>query len=83
VIDWLLAHRPDPRKVLVFHLMDVTLWMLLTPPALIWWRESVVYLVLLSQGTAVVAALAGLAAHLADMRADPAIEVPPAQSGQS
>lgn len=76
MLDWLLAHRPDPRKVLAFHLVDVALCSLLTPPAVIWWRESVVYLVLLSQWTAVVAAVAGLAAHLADMRADPDTNVP-------
>jgi hypothetical protein len=79
VLDWLLAHRPDPRKVLVFHLIDVTLWLVLTLPAVIWWRESVVYLVLLSQGTAVVAALAGMAGHLAEMQADPNVEIPDAQ----
>jgi hypothetical protein len=74
VLDWLLAHRPDPRKVLVFHLMDVAICGVLTPPAVIWWRESVVYLVLLSQWTAVVAAIAAMAAHLADMRADPDVD---------
>lgn len=77
--DWLLAHRPDPRKVLVFHLVDVALWLLLTPPAVIWWRESVVYLVLLSQGTAVVAALGAMAGHLAEMQADPDVELPDAK----
>ncbi len=47
------------------------LWVLTFPPALILRKESVVYLIFISQMTALTGALGGLATVLAERKADP------------
>lgn len=73
--DWLLAHLPDPRHVLVFQLAHLGLWLVLLPPSILIWRESVPYLVFISVWALIVAA-SNVASVLAEIKADPEVEVP-------
>lgn len=82
MIDWLLAHAPDPRHVFLFHLAHTALWVTLVAPSMLFWRDSVPYVVFMSIWALVLGSAANAAATLAEIKADPAIEVPTTQSGQ-
>lgn len=83
MIDWLICHMPDPRKVLVFDLLHLGVWLALVPFAVTVWSQSIPFVVFMSVWALVLGGLTRVAAVCAEIKADPAIEVPPAQSGQS
>lgn len=43
-----MKHLDDAQFQITFNKTMIVVWIILLPPTLLWWRESVVYLVLLS-----------------------------------
>jgi hypothetical protein len=76
VTDWVIAHLPDPRKMLVFYLANLVVWTVLTPIDMLWWRESVGWINFVSMWALVLGSWGMVAAVLAEIKADPAIEIP-------
>lgn len=50
---------------------QAVLWLITFPFAMTIWKESVIYLIFLSQLTALTGALGGMATELAERKADP------------
>lgn len=71
MIDWLIRKAPPARRILVFNLAQLAVWLLLIPPSILWWKESIVYVVFLSVSANVIGAVAATTAALADLAADP------------
>ena len=55
---------------LYFYGVQAMIWIVTFPPAVLIWSESVLYLIILSQFTALTGALGGLATVLAERKAD-------------
>lgn len=71
MIDWLIEHAPSARAVFVFNLIQLNVWMLLVPPTILLWKESIAYVVFLSISANVIGSIAACTAALADLAADP------------
>lgn len=54
-----------------FYSVQALVWLITFPPAVLFWSESVMYLIIISQMTALTGALGGLATVLAERKADP------------
>ena len=54
-----------------FHGTWALIWVVLFPPGMIWWRESVPFLMFVSLMTALSGALAGFGSALGARKADP------------
>lgn len=61
----------NPRAWMVFHAFGVARWLLLFIPGMIWWRNSVPFLMYVSLDTALTGSLAGFGTALAARKADP------------
>lgn len=61
----------NPRAWMAFHLFGVARWALLFIPGMIWWRDSVPFLMYVSLDTALTGSLAGFGTALAARKADP------------
>ena len=63
----LSARLSDPKTWIYFHGSLVVLWLLLIPPSITWWRDSVPYLVAISVLANVFGSMASLQAARADV----------------
>lgn len=70
MIDWLIDHAPSARHMLAGNLAHLAFWILMLPPSVIWWRESVPYLVAISVWALIAAAIASSCATLAQLAAE-------------
>jgi hypothetical protein len=70
VIDWLIDHAPSARHMLAGNLAHLGLWILMLPPSVILWRDSVPYLVAISVWALIVGAIASTCATLAQLAAE-------------
>lgn len=61
----------DPRFWMWFHGVNVARWLVLAPIGMIWWRNSVAFLVYVSLDTVVVGSVTGFGTALAARKADP------------
>lgn len=61
----------SPRFWLWFHAVQAIKWVLLFPPGLLLWRDSVPFLMYVSLDTALTGSLAGFGAALGARKADP------------
>lgn len=64
----LLRALSGPEGMARFHATMTAAWILAIPPSLLWWRNSVPWLVLMSLWANVAAHWAGLQGALADRR---------------
>lgn len=70
-VTWIKDVLTRPRTWLWYHATWSVVWSVLFPPAVTWWRDSVPFLMFVSMQTALGGALAGVAAALGGMKADP------------
>lgn len=56
----------EARKVARFHLIAALIWVVLTLPTLVWWKESILWVSLMSIYAIVVAHLAAYSAAHAE-----------------
>lgn len=77
VIDWLLDHTPSARSLFLANLLHLTFWVAMILPTLLWLRDSVPYLVLISVWALVASNFAAVTASMADLAA----QQPPTQGG--
>lgn len=70
MIDWLIDHAPSARHLVVFNLVQWGIWLLLVPPTVLWWADSIPWLSFMSIAALVLAAFSALCASLAAMAAD-------------
>lgn len=61
----------QPRAQLWFNAVAAVVWAVLLPPALLWWRDSVPFLVLCSVYANLAGHLSGVAAAAGARKADP------------
>lgn len=61
----------SPRFWMWFHGANVIRWLVLAPIGMIWWRESVAFLVYVSLDTVVMGSVVGFGTALAARKADP------------
>jgi hypothetical protein len=58
----------EPKFQARFHAAMTVFWLLLTIPALIWWKESILYVILLSQWANLASHWSGFQAAHAEKR---------------
>ncbi len=69
-MKWLKKLVLSSRFWFWFYGLQAVLWLITFPFAMTSWKESVIYLIFLSQVTALTGALGGLATILAERKAD-------------
>lgn len=67
----LTALALDPKAWMLFHCLGILRWLALFVPGMIWWRDSVPFLMYVSLDTALTGSIAGFGAALAARKADP------------
>jgi hypothetical protein len=60
--------------MLVIYLAHLLVLFVLLPPSLLWWRESLVWVVAMSHWALLVGAASMVVGNLAEMKADPDID---------
>lgn len=68
---WLRRLVTNPVFWQWFHAFGVARWVLLFGPGMLWWRDSVPFLMYVSLDTALTGSLAGFGTALAARKADP------------
>lgn len=67
MIDRLIELAPTTRQMLVFSLTQLLMWVVLLPPSVLLWRDSVPYLVFISVWALVLSNLLAVINGLTEM----------------
>lgn len=70
MMDWIIRHAPSARSVLAFNLGQLVIWLMLIPPSVLYWKDSIVYVVFLIVSANLIGAIAACTAALAELAAE-------------